>query len=84
MFGLDHKVAVITGASGALAGSVAKSLAKAGVALALLSRNEDAIAPLLKEISNLGGRAESYSTDILSETSLLTVKDAILTRFWTY
>ncbi|MGB5371091.1 MAG: SDR family oxidoreductase [Flavobacteriaceae bacterium] len=81
MFGLDHKVAIITGASGALAGSVAKSLAKAGVALALLSRNKDAVAPLLKEISNLGGRAESYSTNILSETSLLTVKDAILRDF---
>jgi NAD(P)-dependent dehydrogenase (short-subunit alcohol dehydrogenase family) len=81
MFGLDHKVAVITGASGALAGCVAKSLAKAGVALALLSRNEDAVGPLLNEISDLGGRAKSYSTDILSETSLVKVKEAILKDF---
>ncbi len=81
MFGLDQKVAIITGASGALASSIAKSLGKAGVALALLSRNEGAVLPLCKEIVENGGRANVYGADILSEASLQSVKSDILRDF---
>jgi NAD(P)-dependent dehydrogenase (short-subunit alcohol dehydrogenase family) len=80
-FNISGKVAIITGAAGALAGTVAKALAKSGVKLALLSRNTEAIAGLLKDIRQEGGIAKGYSSDILSETNLNKVKASILNDF---
>ncbi|MDT7830350.1 SDR family oxidoreductase [Pricia sp. S334] len=81
MFEIKNKIAIITGASGALAGSVAKSLAEVGVKLALLSRKESSLNPLLKEIAEMGGKAEAYEADILDEESLQNVKLQIMNDF---
>nr|WP_299534987.1 SDR family oxidoreductase [Ulvibacterium sp.] len=81
MFNIAKKVAVITGASGALAGSIATSLARAGVKLALLTRNNEALWTLVKEIRTHGGVAQSYEVDVLSEASLESVKEEILKDF---
>lgn len=81
MFNIAKKVAVITGASGALAGSIARSLAGADVKLALLTRNNKALWPLVKEIRAHGGVAQSYGADILSKESLQSVKEEIQKDF---
>ena len=81
MFDLKHKVAVITGASGTLAGCVAKSLAAHGVSLALLSRNKSSVSPLLEDIAEIGGRAKVYEADVLDARSLEKVRKSILVDF---
>ncbi len=81
MFEIKNKIAIITGASGALAGSVAKSLAGAGVKLALLSRKESSLESLLEEIAKTGGKAEAYEADILDEESLQNAKLQIMNDF---
>lgn len=80
-FDIQGKVAIITGASGALASSVAKSLASSGVTVALLTRNPNSIASLVNAIIENGGSAVALEADILNESSLLQAKDKILERF---
>ena len=80
-FDIQGKVAIITGASGALASSVAKSLAFSGVNVALLTRNPNSITSLVDDIIEGGGNAVAIEADILSESSLLTAKDKILERY---
>lgn len=81
MFELKNKVAVITGASGALAGSIAKSLAHSGVKLALLSRNTVSVMPLIKTLEKNNLTAKAYAVDILSEVSLNEVNSKIMSDF---
>lgn len=80
-FNISGKVAVITGAAGVLAGTVAKSLSHSGVKLALLSRNKESISQLLSEVAQNGGTAKAYETDILSETSLAKVKEQVVSDY---
>ncbi|MFK5971800.1 MAG: SDR family oxidoreductase [Flavobacteriaceae bacterium] len=81
IFTISGKVAVITGAGGVLAGTIAKSLAKSGVKLALLTRNTASIAELLDEIKQEGGVAKAFRADILSESSLSEVKNEIVLEY---
>lgn len=77
-FNLKDKVAIITGASGALAGSVARSLSAAGVNLALLSRSESSVADLIQSLPN---KAVAFETDVLAEESLIATREKILSEF---
>ena len=81
IFDLRGKVAVITGATGVLAGTISKSLAKSGVKLALLTRKVDSLTDLLKSIEEDGGVAKGFQADILSEDSLNKVKNEIIGQF---
>jgi len=80
-FGIENKVAIITGASGSLAGSIAKSFAQVGVKMALLSRKESSLKQILAEIESIGGHAKAYETDILDEASLNSTKEKIIADF---
>lgn len=77
-FNLSGKVAIITGASGALAGAVAKSLSDSGVLLALLSRSESSVSGLIKTLPN---KAIAFEADVLSEENLTAVRKRILREF---
>lgn len=77
-FNLSNRVAIITGASGALAGSVAMSLSNAGVKLALLSRKASSVSDLQQSLPN---KAIAFEADILSEKSLVEVREQILAEF---
>ena len=68
-FGIKNKVAVITGGGGVLGSCVARSLAQAGVRVALLTRNKSALGPLVNELNQTEGEAIAVQTDILSENS---------------
>lgn len=81
MFEIKDKVAVITGASGTLAGSTAKSLASTGVKLALLTRKRSSMQSLLDEIANVGGNAKAYEANILDKASLQEAELQILDEF---
>lgn len=81
IFQIKDKVAVITGASGALAQSAAISLAQAGVKLALLTRKKSSLTQLIETIASEGGEAMAYEADILSEESLKAAKDQIIAHY---
>lgn len=53
MFGLDGRVAIVTGASSGLGASVAGALASVGARVAVVARRQDRLAELAKEIDGL-------------------------------
>lgn len=53
MFGLDGRVAIVTGASSGLGASVAEALASVGARVAVVARRQDRLAELAKEIDGL-------------------------------
>jgi NAD(P)-dependent dehydrogenase (short-subunit alcohol dehydrogenase family) len=81
MFDLKNKVAIVTGASGILASSIIKSLARSGVHLVLLSRNKESLRDLEEDISKFDTKVLSLECDILSKDSLMKVKDSVLKHF---
>lgn len=77
-FDLSNRVAIITGASGALASAVAKRLSGAGVKLALLSRKKSSVLELVESLEN---EVKVFEADILSESSLIKVRKEVLETF---
>lgn len=77
-FDLSNRVAIITGASGALSGAIAKRLSDAGVKLALLSRKKSSVSEL---VESLKSEVKVFEADILSESSLVEVRKQILETF---
>jgi NAD(P)-dependent dehydrogenase (short-subunit alcohol dehydrogenase family) len=53
MFGLDGRVAIVTGASSGLGAAVARALAAAGARVAVVARRKDRLAGLAEEIGGL-------------------------------
>ena len=80
-FDLEGKVAVVTGANGVLISVMAKSLARRGARVALLSRNEDKLADNLNEIRELGGTAIAVACDVTDKTSVQAAADKVIAEF---
>ena len=71
-FGTDltGKVAVVTGAGGVLCGMFAETLAEAGAKVAVLDLNEEAAQRVADAITEKGGVAKAYKTNVLERASL--------------
>lgn len=67
---LSGKVAVVTGAGGAICSMLAKSLAVAGAKVALLDLNEQSAKKYADEIVRSGGVAKGYKANVLDKQSL--------------
>lgn len=67
---LTGRVALITGGSRGLGEQMAKSLAGAGAAIALVARDEARLAQVKAEIEAAGGRARVHLADVTSETDV--------------
>lgn len=78
---LDNKVAVVTGAGGILCGMFAKTLAEAGAKVAVLDLNEEAAQKVAQEITDNGGKAKAYKTNVLDKQNLADVHNAIIQDF---
>ena len=67
---LTGKVAVVTGAGGALCSQMAFALARAGAKVALVNRSEEAINRYAAEINAEGGVAKAYKGNVLDKARM--------------
>lgn len=74
MFSLENKVALVTGATGALGSAVALGYALVGAKVVISGRNESKLKDLADEIKSRGGEVSYYAADPAVESE---VKDLI-------
>jgi NAD(P)-dependent dehydrogenase (short-subunit alcohol dehydrogenase family) len=72
-----ERVAVVTGAGGALCSVMAKELARQGAKAALLGRTKEKLDRVKAEILESGGVAESFAVDVTDENALESARLAI-------
>jgi len=70
LFQLKDKVAVVIGGTGELCGHLAIGLAKAGVEVAIVGRNEEKAAEKLSVIEQAGGKGYFLKGEVSSRTSI--------------
>lgn len=78
---LENKVAVISGASRGLGKAMALALAAQGASLALVARDEAALADTAREARALGVPAEAFRADLTSEDSVAALEKAVIERY---
>jgi NAD(P)-dependent dehydrogenase (short-subunit alcohol dehydrogenase family) len=88
MFDFSDRVAVVTGASGALGGVVARRLFDAGASLALIDRDLDRLRSLWPEATaagpaegGAGGRLSFHVCDLADAAAVSRVAEEIVARF---
>jgi 3-oxoacyl-[acyl-carrier protein] reductase len=81
MFSLNHKVALVTGASQGIGRATARALADRGAKLALASRNEQQLGVLAAEITRAGGEALAIRMDVDDAAQVKNGFQQILAQF---
>lgn len=69
-FDIAGKIAVVTGAGGALCGTLSKALGEAGVKVAVLDLNIEKASATAEAIIKAGGTAHAYAVNVLDEEQL--------------
>jgi NAD(P)-dependent dehydrogenase (short-subunit alcohol dehydrogenase family) len=80
LFDLSGKVAVVTGAGGALCGEMARALAIAGAKVAVLDLSEEAAKKVADEINKAGGMALAVKCSVLDKQPLEEAKEKIVAK----
>lgn len=81
MFDISGKVAVVTGASGVLGGSIAESLMKAGVKVAAMGKTEKNVENRLKILKKIHPEVIGLTCDVLDKDALKKVKKEIINKW---
>jgi NAD(P)-dependent dehydrogenase (short-subunit alcohol dehydrogenase family) len=81
LFGIEGKVAFITGAGGVLFSNIALALAKAGARVVVADLAEDAAQAVAARIAAAGGETLAVKVDVLSRASVEAALAATLQRF---
>jgi len=80
-FGLEGRVAIVTGGSGAIGGTMATALARAGVRVGVLGRRRQRCAEVVDGIRAQGGEALALAADVLDRGSLHAARDEVKDRW---
>jgi short-subunit dehydrogenase len=78
---LDQQVVVVTGASSGIGLATVRALARAGAAVVLVARNEDALGEICAELEGAGGRVHAVSADVGVAEDMARVTRAAIARF---
>lgn len=81
IFSIKGKVAVITGASGVLGGSLAKSFIEAGAKVVVLGRKQQTLDSRVKELIDSGGDAFAVEANVLNIESLESASKKIVEKY---
>ena len=81
LFDIKGKVAVITGASGVLGGSIARSFAQQGAKIVALGTKQEKIDATVADLKALGAEAVGFVCDVLNVEALKTVADAVVSEW---
>ncbi len=81
LFGIEGKVAAVTGAGGVLFGSVARGLAGVGVKIAAMDLRLPEAQKTVDDIAASGGEAMAVEIDVLNEDSVGKARDAVLAKY---
>ncbi|MDK4202119.1 SDR family oxidoreductase, partial [Pseudomonas sp. HR1] len=78
---ISGKVVVITGASSGLGEATARHLAALGARVVLAARRKDKLDALVTELTNAGGQAIAYQTDVTSQEEVKTLIQGALDTY---
>ncbi|MBN1249156.1 MAG: SDR family oxidoreductase [Anaerolineae bacterium] len=81
LFGLDGKVAVVTGGGGVLCSTLSQALAEVGVKVAVLDIIPAAAEAVVAEVKAAGGTAIAVACDVLDKVSVQAAADTVLEAF---
>ncbi len=81
LFGLDGRVAVVTGGTGVLGSALARALSGAGASVALLARDTERLDQGVRDLEEYGGEALAVRADVLDRVQVEAARDAVLERF---
>ena len=81
MFDISGKVAVVTGASGVLGGSIAESLMKAGVKVAAMGKTKQNVEDRLKLLQKIHPEAIGLTCNMLDKAALTEAKKETLSKW---
>ncbi len=74
-------MALVTGGAGAIGAATCKRLAAAGMKVAVVDVRGDAAAKVASAIRNEGDDAEPFTADLISETEIVALVEAVMKRF---
>ncbi|MGC9393364.1 MAG: SDR family oxidoreductase [Anaerolineae bacterium] len=81
LFGLEGKVAVVTGGGGVLCGAMSLALGRVGVKVAVLDLFLEAAEKIADQIQADGGEAIAVKCDVLDKPSIKAASQAVLEKF---
>jgi NAD(P)-dependent dehydrogenase (short-subunit alcohol dehydrogenase family) len=81
LFGLEGKVAAVTGGGGVLCGSISRALGRLGARVAVLDLFLEAAQTVVDEIIAAGGEAIAVSCDVLDRASVEAAAQEVLDAF---
>ncbi len=81
LFGLEGKVAVVTGGGGVLCSTMSRALGRMGVRVAVLDISLDAAQKVADAIAADNGTAVALKCDVLDKASIVSAADIVLETF---
>ena len=83
LFGLEGKVAAVTGGGGVLCGAMSRALGRVGVKVAVLDLFLEAAQKVVDDITAAGGEAIAIKCDVLDKASIETAAETVVAAFGT-